>query len=452
MSPHRWLDMQVRTGFNRAWEPDKRQTLSEALNPQSGSTDSHADVRPGSHGAFMREGFGAGPDAVRRSGELSGLRLAVKDVFDVEGQCTGCGNPAWLAAQAPATRTAVAVRALLSAGATWVGRTVTDELTYSLAGVNVHYGTPVNPSAPDRLPGGSSSGSAVAVAGGHADIGLGTDCGGSIRLPASYGGLWGIRPTHGRIAATGCLTLAHSFDTVGWLARDPQVLTRVFEVLAYSRCGAQPLSGSRLPESATRLSLMVADDVLNALDIPVRDAFLRVLASLDAVASLSRMPAGSLALGDWAQAFRVLQAAEVWQQHGDWFERHGESLGADIHARFVQAAKIKPDDVSAMQRTRADATAMLARTLDPAYRFLLMPTVPGPAPTLTQSAEQVNEVRARSQQLLCMAGLAGLPQVSMPWITVDGGPVGLALVGRRGDDEGVLAAATTLAALLETSP
>src|SRR5215468_9547236 len=154
------------------------------------------------------------------SGPLDGLTFVVKDLIDVEGHVTGAGNPDWAARQAPAATSAPVVERLLRAGATLVGRTVTDELAFSLEGENHHYGTPVNPRAPERLPGGSSSGSAVAVAAGLADLGLGTDTGGSVRVPASFCGLYGWRPSHGRVSMDGVVRFAPSYDTVGLLARD----------------------------------------------------------------------------------------------------------------------------------------------------------------------------------------------------------------------------------------
>jgi amidase len=149
------------------------------------------------------------------SGRLTGLTFAAKDVFDIAGHRTGNGNPVWLETHPPAERTASAVQRLLDAGARMVGKTHTDDMAYSLNGENVHYGTPVNPVAPGRIPGGSSSGSAAAVAGGLVDFALGTDCGGSVRLLASYCGLYGLRPTHGLAPADGVVPLASSFDAVG---------------------------------------------------------------------------------------------------------------------------------------------------------------------------------------------------------------------------------------------
>ncbi len=413
-----------------------------ALEPSGAAV--HADVQPGLHGAFMREGFGVLPLRFEPSGgtPLAGLRLAVKDVYDIEGLVTGGGSPVWRAGRAPAAQTATAVRLLMEAGCGWVGKTLTDELTYSLAGINAHHGTPVNPAAPRHIPGGSSSGSVVAVAAGHADVGLGTDCGGSVRVPASYCGVWGIRPTHGRIATNGCFTLAHSFDTVGWFARDGATLARVFEVMAHTRV---PAPGALPP-------LRVSNDTLAVLDPAVRERFEALCGALGA----ERLPASRLPLAAWVQAFRALQAAEVWQQHGTWFRAHGATLGVDIGQRFRMASQVGAEDVAAAQGARIAAAATLAGLLGgeggPA-RLLLIPTVPTAAPRLDASLEQVDAVRARSQQLLCIAGLAGLPQVSLPWMVepASGAPVGLSLVGPRGADELVLAAAQALDQALQAA-
>ncbi|WP_028241251.1 amidase [Stutzerimonas azotifigens] len=380
-------------------------------------------LQPGYHGAFVRDGFGAAPADARAASGWP--RLAVKDVFEVAGLTCGAGNPRWLGEQIPARRSAAAVRGLLAAGAVWVGKTVTDELTYSLAGINRHYGTPVNPSAPDRLPGGSSSGSAVAVAADHADLALGTDCGGSIRLPASYCGIWGLRPTHGRIATEGCFTLAQSFDTVGWLARDGETLGRALEALAHTSLGVEQPAGR----------LLVSADVLAQLDPAVRERFERALA--DSGLEYQSLVAGSLPLQHWAQAFRTLQAGEIGHLHGPWVRERAPQFGADVAARFAMAMAIEPAAVAAAAQVRRDAQIRLGALLG-ADGLLLLPPVPGPAPRLSADAAEVDDTRARSQALLCMAGLAGLPQAVMPWTSIDGGPVGLSVLGPRHADELVL--------------
>src|SRR5262252_4073731 len=167
----------------------------------------------------------------RPDGPLAGLTFAAKDLFDVAGHPTGGGNPDWAAHNPVPTRHAWAVARLLEAGATLIGKTITDEVSLGIVGENAFYGTPVNPRAPGRVPGGSSSGSAAAVAGGRCDTALGTDTGGSVRVPASFCGLYGIRPTHGRLPLDGMMPQAPSSDTTGWFARDTGTFARVSQVM-----------------------------------------------------------------------------------------------------------------------------------------------------------------------------------------------------------------------------
>lgn len=390
-------------------------------------------LQPGLHNAFVADGFASQPDSVSQSETklLLGVNLAVKDVFDVVGLVSSVGNPSWASSQPIARYNAYVVERLLAAGCKWVGKTVTDELTFSLAGVNVHYGTPVNPRAPDRLPGGSSSGSAVAVAAGHAQLALGTDCGGSVRLPASYCGIWGMRPTHGRVATNGCFTLAQSLDTVGWFAEHGELLERTFGVLGYSvKADVDP-----------SITLLVSLDVLEQLDPPVRELFERWLEQCDL--PIERLPLGTFELEEWAYAFRVIQGAEVWQQHRGWVSTHDPAFGVDVAQRFEAAAHIRPSMVAAAATTRSTACAYMSSLLSTG-RLLVMPPVPGVAPLLGGPATIVQDARERSQRLLCIAGLCGLPQVVMPWRTVDAAPVGLSLIGQRFADEQVLACALTL--------
>ena len=198
------------------------------------------------------------------NGPLAGLTFAAKDIFDVSGHVTGGGNPDWKATHDAAGKTAWVVQVLVNAGATMVGKTITDELTRGIFGENVHYGTPINPRAPGRVPGGSSSGSASAVAGELVDFALGSDTGGSVRVPASFCGLYGLRPTPGRIPLDGILIQAPSYDTIGWFARDAEVFARVGEVLLQRE---NPPSGEGRPNR-----IVVAQDAFEVADQAVTDA------------------------------------------------------------------------------------------------------------------------------------------------------------------------------------
>ncbi len=367
-------------------------------------------------------------------GSLDGLTFAAKDVFDVAGHRTGFGSPTWLETHSPATRTAPAVERLLGAGGRLVGKTISDELTYSLTGENVHYGTPLNPGCPDRVPGGSSSGSASAVAGAACDLALGTDCAGSVRLPASYCGLLGVRPTHGRIPLEGICPFAPSFDTVGWFARDPEILERV---------GLALLDGEALPGDARRLLVardafeLVGDEVREALDPFVR----RVARVVGARDDVTVSPDG---LEAWMECFRIVQGFEIWQSLGAWIERAQPELGPGIRERAEAASRIGVDEASAARQERNRIRSLLDRLLQ-AGDVLCLPTAPGAAPLRGAKGDEVEVVRRyQAISLLCVANHAGLPQISVPLAELDGCPLGLSLVGPRGSDEALLRLANRL--------
>src|SRR5712691_6080276 len=205
-------------------------------------------------------------------GPLSGLTLAGKDLFDVAGHPTGGGNPDWARSKPIPTRHAWAVQRLLDAGAALVGKTITDEVSLGIVGENAFYGTPVNPRAPGRVPGGSSSGSAAAVAAGLCDTALGTDTGGSVRVPASFCGLYGIRPTHGRLDLAGMMSQAPSSDTTGWFASDAEIFSRVSAVML----------GEAIPD-ALPTRLVVASDAFALADPETTAALAPMVARLGAL-------------------------------------------------------------------------------------------------------------------------------------------------------------------------
>lgn len=363
------------------------------------------------------------------AGLLEGHTFVAKDIFDIAGHVTGCGNPDWARTHPPATANAAAVDAFLGAGANLVAKTHTDELAYSLIGANAHYGTPVNTAAPDRVPGGSSSGSAAAVAAGLADLGLGSDTGGSVRLPASFCGLFGLRTTHGRVPLDGAMALAPSFDTVGWFARDPATM----EAAALA-CGCGP-TGWR-PRR-----LLLAVDAWAKADAEVVDALAPALARLEArfgaAVPVRLAPEG---LETWRETFRVCQAAEVWQVHGAWVEATTPRFGPGVEGRFLAASSITEAAWSAARDQREAVRRRLDRLMG-TDGLLILPTAPGPAPLRDAAEPELDAYRGRALELLCPAGLAGLPQLSVPGAHAGGGPVGLGLVGPAGRDGDLLAVA-----------
>jgi amidase len=365
---------------------------------------------------------------------LQGLTFAAKDNFDIAGEVTGYGNPDWARTHAPAASHAFAVRRLLDQGASLCGKTHTDELAYSLMGVNAHYGTPLNTADPTRIPGGSSSGSAAATAAGLVDIALGSDTGGSIRVPASFCGVYGIRPTHGRISMEGLLPLAPSFDTVGWFARDPLTLSGVAAVFELVEQGVAKAPTSLL--QPTDAWVLAEPRIATLLQ-----AGLNKLEAVYGRAISMRLSISTLA--EWGEVFRICQAAEIWKMLGPWILRSQPRFGPGVRERFDIARKIdKPQwDQASQSRARI---AIHLRALLGGGGVIVMPTVPAPAPKLDASAGQLDEFRHRALALLCPAGLAGLPQVTIPIGTVDGGPVGISLLGGPGSDGMLLAMAQAI--------
>jgi amidase len=366
-------------------------------------------------------------------GPLAGLTLGVKDLYDIEGHVTGCGSPDWLRSHGPATATAPAVQALLDAGAHMVGKTHTDELAFSLLGMNAHYGTPTNPAAPDRVPGGSSSGSAAAVAAGLVDIALGSDTGGSVRAPSSFCGIWGIRPTHGRVPLDHVMPLASSFDSAGWFTRDPELLARVGKVYGFNDDGPKP--GKLL--IPVDLWASVPSETVFALQ-----SALKTVQERFGFVQLCRLT--DLPLQEWFITFRVCQAADAWVAHGDWIEAEKPAFGPGIRDRFAFAKSVTPDQVSERRAMRKELVASLHDLLGD-DGVLLLPTVPGAAPLLESSEDTLNVFRDQAMKLLCPAGLAGLPQLSMPLATVEGAPLGLSIVGPRNGEGTLFAMAREIA-------
>lgn len=376
------------------------------------------------------------------SGPLSGLTFAAKDLFDVAGYPTGGGSPHVLAMSGLKTRTAPTVQRLLDAGARFVGKTHTDELAFSMNGKNTHFGTPVNGGAPDRIPGGSSSGSAAAVSNRLCDTALGTDTGGSVRAPANHCGLFGIRPTHGRVSLEGALDLAPSFDTCGFFARDGETFARVGEVLL----GPDP---TPLPD---RPRLLVAEDALALLEPAVRETLAPVIWDMEAALGTGEaVEAAAEGFDALYWAFRHLQGREAWEVDGPMIERFQPPLGPGVADRFAYAKTITDAQVSDARTVRARFSERF-RALLGRDGVLLLPTMPDVAPLLADSEASLNTYRDQAIKLLCLAGLAGLPQVSMPLASRLGAPLGLSIVGPAGSDFGLARLAARLAGAALEAP
>jgi len=371
------------------------------------------------------------------TGPLASLTAVVKDMYDIAGTRTGGGSPEWLAEQKPATRHAAVVEQIVAAGATITGKTICDEFFYSVAGVNAHYGTPTNLRAPGRIPGGSSSGSAAACGANACDFALGSDTGGSVRIPASFNGLYGLRPTHGRIDLAGAMAMAPSFDVGGWFANAPGVFHRVGTVLLRGTAVAAPVR-----------HLVVATDAFAQADAEVaalgRDFLKHATSVLPQPTEVTAAPGG---FDDWREAFRIVQAKEVWETFGVFVTRVKPKFGPGIKERMEFAATVTDDQAKAARKIVAAARTKILALL-PTGTIMALPTSPTIAPPADLKGDELESFRVRVMRLTCMAGLAGLPQMTLPIGTVSGCPAGLSLIGWAGADEVLLGLSVSLARYL----
>jgi amidase len=366
-------------------------------------------------------------------GPLAGLTAAVKDMYDIAGERTGGGNPDWLANAKPATENAAAIRKILGAGATIVGKAICDEFFYSVAGVNAHYGTPANVRAPGRIPGGSSSGSAAATAAGACDFALGSDTGGSVRIPASFCGLYGIRTTHGRVETKGCMDMAPTFDTIGWLANGPGVFRRV---------GAVLLGGEA--KRAAVATVLIANDGFAEAEEPVVALLRKALDRMqDALPKRDYMRIAPDGLDPWREAVRVIQAYEIWQVYGRFVQEKNPKFGPGVAERMKIASTITAAQADAARGVRAAARERILGVIKPGT-VVALPSAPSIAPLIDTPAAALETHRLQVMRLTCTAGLAGLPQVTIPAGTVSGCPAGLSFIGWPGGDEALLDLAVAL--------
>ncbi|KAK8467931.1 hypothetical protein PHAVU_007G180900 [Phaseolus vulgaris] len=374
--------------------------------------------------------------------------------FDVEGYVTGMGNPDWARTHPVATSTAPTVLALLGAGATCVGKTVMDEMAYSINGENIHYGTPRNPCAPDRVPGGSSSGSAVAVGAKLVDFSLGTDTGGSVRVPASYCGIFGFRPSHGAISVSGVIPMAQSFDTVGWFARDPMILSKVGGIIVQLPDIA-PVRPSCfiIAEDCFQLSVIPYDVVTQPVVKAVEKLYggdvlkqeilgdyvktnvpsLKHFMSKETTDQIYNIPS----LSALSSAMRLLQRYEFKNNHGEWITAVKPDFGPGISERVLDALRTTGENIDTCYSVKRELHDALAALLGD-FGVLMIPTVPGPPPKLQTNSSELEIFRARAFSLLSIAGVSGFCQVSIPLGMYNNLPLSISLVARHGADRFLL--------------
>jgi amidase len=373
-----------------------------------------------------------------QAGELDGLTFTVKDNIDIGGHKTSFGSPSWREEHPAAIHNALCVDQLLGAGATCVGKVVADEFTYSLDGENQFFGTPLNAKAPNRIPGGSSSGSASSVACGLADFSLGTDSGGSVRVPASFCGVWGMRPSLHRISEAGVLPFMPSVSTVGAVAAD-------FDILD---CAMRVLLRSGTKRAANLKRIVVLEDAFILADKPVREAAESLIARL---ATHSGIEVERINFSDIVgremdltacnkTALRNLQTAEFENTVGDWIENHKPKLGSTFSLAYV--------NVKSFDRTKAIKSIVLCERLFESINCFLQsgtvicfPTTPTVAPLKgsLNTMEAVFDFYDRTMAVTSFAGVGRLPEISVPLLSIGGCPVGLSLAASHYQDEFLLA-------------
>jgi amidase len=374
----------------------------------------------------------------RSEGPLAGLTFMVKDLFAIEGRKVGNGNPDFYEHASPATASAPVITRLLEAGASCTGITICDEFFYSVLGTNAHYGQPVNARAGRYVTGGSSCGSAAAVAASMCDFALGSDTGGSIRVPASFCGLYGLRPTHGRIEGTGATPMAPSFDTVGILARDAELFRKVGRLL---------LEGDRVDAPIERLVL--AKDIVAFSEASIDQALWQTLDRLGSVIPKPehRDIAGA-DIEDWRKAFATIQGFEIQSTLLPFVQSHNVNLGPGIKERFEIASRITFDEAKVARKLREEITRRLKEVLTPGTAIVLPTTPTLPPERDIPDGASFAEFRTFTLQSTCLAGHAGLPQISIPAGEASGVPTGLSFIGWAGGDEALLDLAVKLAPTL----
>ncbi|MBX9689327.1 MAG: hypothetical protein K2X27_21640 [Candidatus Obscuribacterales bacterium] len=356
-------------------------------------------------------------------GLLSGTSFVVKDLFDVSGELTGAGIPDWAKTHPPARKNAETIDMLLAAGAELIGKSCTDQLAFSTDGINGAYGIPVNPNYPGHIPGGSSSGSASAVAAGLCDFSLGTDTLGSIRIPSAYCGIFGFRPTHGIISTEGVVPLGQSFDTVGWMAGSRQLLLRVGAVLLADSSSA----------SVTSHEFCFVSDFLDILHPDLKESW---LSAAEKMLSRFRLKAVALpdgALQKWCALMDTIRSYEAWENHGKWMTEVDPQMDDLIKARFLLSQNVSKESCSQAEEERISVLSELDEIM--AERILCFPTVWNWPPSCNASRDELLSNRARNHLINITASIGGLPQVSIPIeIGLNSPKFALSLMAARGKD------------------
>ena len=356
------------------------------------------------------------------NGNLKNLKFVLKDMCDVKNIKTSCGNPDFYKACEPAKKHAEFLSNILSEGAILEGITICDEFFYSVIGENSHYGTPKNLNAPNCVPGGSSSGSAAALTTDLFDFSIGSDTGGSVRVPASFCGLLGIRPTHGRINANGVYPMAPSFDTIGWFSNNIKTFQKIGEVLL----------DKNENENITFNQFVIAEDLLELVDTDIKNQFDSYYKELHP--NIKHIRLSKFSKSEIADNFRILQAGEIKEHVIPWIEKNKPKISLEINSRIEMASEILPLEIDAAKTFRQEIISEINNSL-PEGDIAIFPTTPFSAPKCGQSDQDLGSDRKKIMEMTSIAGMTSRPQISIPKFKGKTGPVGISILGWQYSDE-----------------
>ena len=359
------------------------------------------------------------------NGNLKNLKFVLKDMCDVKNIKTSCGNPDFYKACEPAKKHAEFLSNILSEGAILEGITICDEFFYSVIGENSHYGTPKNLNAPNCVPGGSSSGSAAALTTDLFDFSIGSDTGGSVRVPASFCGLLGIRPTHGRINANGVYPMAPSFDTIGWFSNNIKTFQKIGEVLL----------DKNENENITFNQFVIAEDLLELVDTDIKNQFNSYYKELHP--NIKHIRLSKFSKSEIADNFRILQAGEIKEHVIPWIEKNKPKISLEINSRIEMASEILPLEIDAAKTFRQEIISEINNSL-PEGDIAIFPTTPFSAPKCGQSDQDLGSDRKKIMEMTSIAGMTSRPQISIPKFKGKTGPVGISILGWQYSDEVLL--------------
>ena len=358
-------------------------------------------------------------------GNLLDMRFLCKDMCQIKGFKTSCGNPDFYKHTAEATENAPFLEKILNEGAILEGITICDEFFYSIIGENIHYGTPSNKNAPNCVPGGSSSGSAAALTQINYDFTIGTDTGGSVRVPASFCGIYGFRPTHGRINLNKVYPMSESFDTLGWFSNNKSNMLKVGKVF-FDHFEEIPIE---------QKNILIPIDIINNLDENIKSQFYDYCENK--FKNLKKVQLSKYNKSELAECFRVIQGYEIKLSMLPWIQKYNPKISTEINSRFEVTKNITVNMYNESINLRKEFVSELDKNLSK-EALIIFPTTPFSAPITGQSDDDLSELRKKVMEFTCIGGLSSRPQISIPKFKGSNGPIGLSILGNKNADEIIL--------------